>query len=169
MDRSFKHSTAASNPTFVGVRGAPVEQTCIHESMLMSLEIRLINRALRASSSSSENQEVKSSGISEGELVEVSAWPRDELIGVSSLAGVGALAAEGTAKVSADPGIEGIGDEGAAAEGVSSFSFSLFSSSSSCSAAISSSSTRSFLIFSSSSFPSPYKHKMESRIKEKRA
>ena len=71
----------------------------------MSFEIRLINRALRASSSSSESQEFKGSGISEGELVEVAAWLRDESIGVSSLAGVGIVAAVGAAKVSADPGI----------------------------------------------------------------
>ena len=158
MERSFKHSIAASNATLVGVRGAPVEQTCIHESMLMSLEIRLINRALRASNSSSESQEFKGSGISEGELVEVAAWLMDESIGVSSLAEVGIVVAEGAVKVSAAPGIEGTGDRGATAEMVSPFSFSFFSSSSSCSAAI----FCSFSVFSSSSFPSLYNHKVES-------
>ena len=127
MDRSFRHSTAASNPTLVGIRGVLVEQTCIHESMLMSLEIRLINRALRASSFSSESQEFKGSGISEGELVEVAAWLKVASVGVSSLAEVGIVAAKGATRVSISTvlTVEGTVDRGAVVE-VASFSFSLF-------------------------------------------
>ena len=87
MDRSFKHSIAASNPTLVGIRGVPVEQTCIHESMLMSLEIRLNSWALRASNSSFKSQECNGSGTIEGELVKVAAWLEvASVVGVSSLA-----------------------------------------------------------------------------------
>ena len=129
----------------------------------MSLEIRLINRALRASSSS-ESQEFKGSNIIEGELVEVAAWLRDDSIGVSSLAEVGIVAAEGASKVSATSGIEETGDRGAVVGISSLFSLSFFSLSP-CSAATtssSSSSSCSFLVFSSSCFPTPYKHKIES-------
>ena len=126
MDRSFRHSTAVSNPTLVGIRGVPVEQTCIHESMLMSLEIRLINRALRASSSSSESQELNGSGRIKGELVEVAAWLEvASVIGVSSLAEAEIVAVEGAAGVSKSIvlTVEGAVDKGAIAE-VTSFSFS---------------------------------------------
>ena len=121
----------------------------------MSLEIRLSNRALRASNSSPESQEFKGSGISEGELVEVAAWLRDESIGVSSLAGVGMVATGGAAKVSAGPGIEETGVEGVAAAGDFPFSCSTTFSSSFSFSAFSSFSFPTF----SSSFPSPYKQK----------
>ena len=161
MERSFKHSTAASNPTFVGVKGAPVEQTCIHESMLMSFEIRLINRALRASSSSSESQELKGSGTIEGELVEVAAWLEVASVGVSSLVEIGIVAAKGAAGVSISTvlTVEGTGDRRAVVE-VASSSFS-FSSSSSLLDSSSATVSFSFSFSFSSPFPTPYKHKIK--------
>ena len=122
----------------------------------MSLEIRLINRALRASSSSSESQELKGSGTIEGELVEVAAWLEVvSVVRVSSLAEVGILAVEGAAGVSISIvlTVEGTGDRGAMVE-VAFFSFSL-SFSDSFSATVS----------FSFSFRTPCKHKNQKLVK----
>ena len=127
MDRSFKHSTVASNPTLVGIRGVPVEQTCILESILMSLEIRLNSWALRASNSSSESQKCNGSGIIEGEVVEVAAWLEvASKIGVSSLVGDVIVAVEGTARASKSSVLatKGAGDKGVAVELVAFFTIS---------------------------------------------